>query len=226
MNRERIIIIITLVATVIINLTGLLLGKSWNNVVYFFIPILLILIFYFLIVSQMINMEKNIFEKIKSISPNFEIITGEDFVKKTLTETINEAKDVIFTTGGRAREVDYLNALTQKVLNEDVKYYRVILGDHIQHTFHEHLKELIDRKEPSVYVGYQLEEKYGNILVTNDKVILYLPSASFKGLDMVLKIADPDLAKKYQLYVMQIYAESKKITNSEDLDKLCIHCKG
>ncbi|GAH78781.1 unnamed protein product, partial [marine sediment metagenome] len=79
MNRERIIIIITLVATVIINLTGLLLGKSWNNVVYFFIPILLILIFYFLIVSQMINMEKNIFEKIKSISPNFEIITGEDF---------------------------------------------------------------------------------------------------------------------------------------------------
>ena len=173
----------------------------------------------------MINMEKNIFEKIKSISPNFELITGEDFVKRTLTETINEAKDVIFTTGGRAREVDYLNALTQKVLNEDVKYYRVILGDHIRHTFHEHLKELIDRKPPSVYVGYQLEEKYGNILVTNDKVILYLPSPSL-GLDMVLKIADPDLAKKYQLYVMQIYAESKKITNSEDLDKLCIHCKG
>ena len=225
MNRERIIIIITLVATVIINFTGLLLGESWNNVVYFFIPILLILIFYFLIVSQMINMEKNIFEKIKSISPNFELITGEDFIKRTLTETINEAKDVIFTTGGRAREVDYLNTLTQKVLNEDVKYYRVILGDHIRHTFHEHLKELIDRKAPSVYVGYQLEEKYGNILVTNDKVILYLPSPSL-GLDMVLKIADPDLAKKYQLYVMQIYAESKKITNSEDLDKLCIHCKG
>ena len=174
----------------------------------------------------MINMEKNIFEKIKSISPNFELITGEDFVKKTLTETINEAKDVIFTTGGRAGDVDYLNALTLKVLNEDVKYYRVILGDHIHHTFHEHITKLIDRKTPSVYVGYQLREKYGNILVTNDKVILYLPSPSLKGLDMVLKIADPDLAKKYQLYVMQIYADSKKITNSEDLDKLCIHCKG
>ena len=157
MNRERIIIIITLVATVIINLTGLLLGKSWSNVVYFFIPILLILIFYFLIVSQMINMEKNIFEKIKSTSPNFGLITGEDFVKRTLTETINEAKDIIFTTGGRVRDVDYLNALTQKVLNEDVKYYRVILGDHIQHSFHEHIKGLIDRKVPSVYVGYQLE---------------------------------------------------------------------
>lgn len=223
MNRERIIIIITLVATVIINLTGLLLGKSWSNVVYFFIPILLILIFYFLIVSQMINMEKNIFEKIKSISPNFEFITGEDFVKRTLIETINEAKDIIFTTGGRAGDVDYLNALTLKVLNEDVKYYRVILGDHIHHTFHEHIKELIDRKASSVYVGYQLKEKYGNILVTNDKVILYLPSPSFKGLDMVLKITDPNLAKKYQIYVMQIYADSKKITNNEDLDKLCIH---
>ncbi len=64
------------------------------------------------------------------------------------------------------------------------------------------------------------------MLLTNDKVILYLPSPSFKGLDMVLKIADPNLAKKYQLYVMQIYADSKKITNSEDLKKLCIQCKG
>ena len=57
-------------------------------------------------------------------------------------------------------------------------------------------------------------------------MILYLPSPSLKSLDMALKIADPDLAKKYQLYVMQIYAESKKIINSEDLNKLCINCKG
>lgn len=225
MKRERIYIIITLVVTVIINFIGLLLGTNWNIFVYLSIPIILVLILYFLIASQMINMEKNIFERIKSISPNFEFVIGEDFVKRTLTEVIKEAEDTIFTTGGKAREVDYLNTLTQRVLNEDVKYYRVISGNYIRHTFHEHLKELMDHKTQSVYIGHQLEEKYGNMLVTNDKVILYLPSPSFKELDMALKISDSTLANKYQLYIMQIYAESKKITNSEELKKLCVQCK-
>lgn len=225
MKRERTYIIITLVATLIINLIGLFFGQSWNLVVYFSIPILLLLLVYFLMVSQMLNMEKSLLEKMKSISPGFEYITGEDFVKRTLIETISETKEFIFTTGGRAREVDYLHCLTQKVLNGNVKYYRVILGDHIQHSFHEHLKELLNRKLDSVYIGHQLEEKYGNMLITDDEIILYLPSPTFKSLDTVLKIANPNLAKKYQIYVMQIYSESKKIIKDNELRELCIKCR-
>lgn len=225
MNPETAYRVIAVVVAVVIGLIGLLLGQSWDLFAYLSIPILLVLILYVLIVSQMMNMERSIFAKMKSISQNPEFIEGDDSVTKTLIETMNEADEAIFTTGGKVREVDYLGALARKILDTGATYYRVILGDHIQHTFHEHLRELIEKKSCSVHIGHQPEEKYGNMLITNDKVILYLPSPSFEGLDTVLKIADPNLARKYQLYVMQIYAESEKITDNEGLKKLCIQCK-
>lgn len=225
MKRERTYIIITLGLTVVVNIVGLFLGKSWNTFIYFLFPILFVLLMYFLIVSQMINMQAELSEKIKSISKGYEFVSGEDFVKRNLVETIKKAEEFIFTTGGRAREVDYLQCLTQKVINENIKYYRVILGDHIQHSFHEHLKEIIDKKVDSAYIGHQIEEKYGNMLITDEEIILYLPSPSFKSLDTILKIDDPNLAKKYQLYIMQIYSESKKITSDTELKDLCIKCR-
>lgn len=225
MRKERVYIIIALCVTVLINIIGLFLGKNLETVSIFFMPILLVLLLYFLIVSQMFNMQTDILEKIKSISPGYEFISGEDSVKKNLVETIQKTEEFIFTTGGRAREVNYLNCLNRKVLNENVKYYRIILGDHIHHDFHEHLREVVNKKPSSVYIGHEMKEKYGNMLITDEEIILYLPSRTFKGMDTVLKIADSDLARKYQLYIMQIYSESKKITEDMELKELCIKCR-
>lgn len=225
MKKERAYILITLGATIVINTIGVFLGKSWNMAIYFSIPILLVLLMYFLIVSQMYNMRTELFEDLKSISSGYKFISGEDFVKRNLIEAISNTKEFVFATGGRAQEVDYLQCLTQKILEENVKYYRVILGDHIHHSFHEHLQEIISRKPDSVFIGHHLEEKYGNMLITDEDIILYLPSASFKGLDTALKIDDVKLAKKYQLHVMQIYSEARKITLETELRELCSQCR-
>ena len=224
MRRERTYVILTLAATVIINLIGLFMWQSWNLIIYFSIPILLLLLFYSLLTSQMLKAEKSIIEKVKSISSGFEYITGEKFVERTLTEAIYETEELIFATGGRAKGSEYLEALTEKILRGTIKYYRVILGNHIHHSLHEHLHLLIDKKNESVKVGHISSEKYGNMLVTDREVILYLPSPGFGGLEAVMRIKDPDLARKYQIYIMQIYGESTKITTDANLKELCRDC--
>jgi len=224
MRRERKYVILTLSATVIINLIGLFWWQSWNLIIYFSIPILLLLLLYSLLTSQMLNAQNSIIENVKSISPGFEYVTGQKFVQRTLTDAINETQDFIFATGGRAKDVDYLESLTQKVLGGSVRYYRVILGDHIHHPLHTHLQKLIEKKSDSVYVGHLPSEKYGNMLVTDQEVILYLPSPSFGGLDTVLRIRNLDLARKYQLYLMQAYGDSKKIDTETEFRELCRDC--
>lgn len=220
MDKERIYIIITLIITLLVALLGIFLGKSFDLYAKYIIPILLLLLLYLLMASQSIKMEKNIFDKIKSISYNYEFITGENAVKRTLLEAIKETREAIFATGGRAREGSYLNVLTQKVVKEKVKYYRVILGNNIHIPFYNHLNKILENKLPNVHIGYLEEEKFGNMLVTDNKVIFYIPSATSNGLDSVLKIDDSYLAISYQRYIIDVFLGSQLIRSKADLNKL------
>lgn len=225
MRRERTYIVITLATAIGVNLVGVLLARNWNPAIYVGVPIVLLLLLYLLVTSQLLRMESSIMERVESVSPRFHYIAGEDSVKRTLIEAIDATEEFIFCTGGRARDAEYLGSLAHKVLTTNVKYYRVILGRQIHHPLHEHLSELLRAESGSAHVGHALEEKYGNMLVTDKKVIHYLPSATFGGLETVLKIENPGLAARYQLYIMRIYGESERITGDAQLRGLCIECR-
>jgi hypothetical protein len=224
MRRERTYVVMTLIAAILVNLIGLVAGQTWNPVIYFAIPILLLLLLYFLVVSQMLNLEATIVGAVKSVSRGFEYIADEDSVKRALVEAIDEAKDFVFATGGRARDVDYLDALSRKVSGGETIHCRVILGDHIHHVLHQHLAVLLTRPGASVHVGHLREEAAGNMLVTDDRVMYYLPSPSSKGLERVLMVQDARLASRYRTYIMQLYAHSRKITEESQLRELCLEC--
>jgi hypothetical protein len=222
MRKELIITIIAFVANASIALIAVLLGRSLDSFIYYIIPTIFVLIFFILVTNQNIKMRKDIYEelnKIKSISYNYELIMGNHKVNRVLIEAINEAQGFLFTTGGRSRESEYLNAISQKIIKNKIKYYRVILGNHIHEIFYKHLNSLFSSNISDIFIGYIKDEKYGNMLVTDKKVIFYLPSDS-EGLDSVLRIEDSNLAQKYQLYIMQIYANSEKINSATDLHEL------
>lgn len=103
MRKELIITIIAFVANASIALVTVLLGRSLDSFIYYIIPTIFVLIFFILVTNQNMKMRKDIYEelnKIKSISYNYDLIMGDDKVKRVLIEAINEAQGFLFTTGG------------------------------------------------------------------------------------------------------------------------------
>lgn len=149
-----------------------------------------------------------------------ELIEGSDEITVSMIAEVQRAETYIFTIGGRSRNEAYLEAVKQRVLRGNIRYVRVITGDHIRHLLCEHLHALGKHVE----LGYMAEEKYGNVMVTHDSTFLALPSPNVPILNRALKIKSEAIAADYRAYVAELLGSSKKKIDSDFIRKLCTTC--
>jgi hypothetical protein len=149
-----------------------------------------------------------------------ELIQGADQISIGMIAAVQSAKTYIFATGGQSRNEVYLDALTQRVKRHDVRYIRVITGNHIRHALCKHIQELGELAE----LGYVQAEKFGGVLVTDDTTILALPSANVSILDRVLKVTDEFVAADYRAYIAEVFGMSQKI-DMTFVKGLCTTCR-
>lgn len=165
-------------------------------------------------VTQIVDRDRS---KTKSV----QLIEGAGAITSAMREAVEQAERYIFCLGGRARNDAYLTVLRQRVLRGDVRYIRVITGDHIRHQLCEHISSIFQRVE----LGYLKEDKYGGILATHDTVISALYSSQVPFLDKGLKIKNEQVASDYRVYIQGLLATSDKPLSMNFIHTLCTTCR-
>ncbi len=150
-----------------------------------------------------------------------ELIDGEQALTVAMIEAVEKADKYIYTIGGRSRNDTYLDALKVRVLVGNVKYVRIVTGDHIRHPLCVHLRELRGRME----VGYLPEDKYGGVLATHDTIVIALQSSTVSSLDKGLRIRDPNLCVEYRSYIADLLSTSNRSLTDSFFKNLCTRCR-
>lgn len=157
----------------------------------------------------------------KSLGQSIHLINGEEAITVAMTKAVEASELYIFTIGGRSRNEAYLEAVKQRVLRGDVRYIRVITGDHIRHQLCKHIRDIYDSAE----LGYLPEDKYGGVFVTHNTVILALQSSRVSSLDKGLWIQDEGVASDYRLYAQELLSSSNRQIKMDFIQKLCTTCR-
>jgi hypothetical protein len=152
---------------------------------------------------------------------SIELIDGVEAITSAMLNAVENAEKYVFTIGGRSRNDPYLNALKQRVHRGDVRYIRIITGDHIRHPLCQHIRDMQDQIE----FGYLPEDKYGGVLVTQETVILALQSSRVPSLDKGLRIQNERIASDYRLYVLELLSSSNRAVDTELVQSLCTTCR-
>jgi hypothetical protein len=126
-------------------------------------------------------------------------------------------------TGGRSRDEGDLSALEEKILGRgDLEYWRVVLGDHIHHRFHIHLEKLLVCK--NAHIRWHRKEIWGNILLTEDQVVLPLPNPTPGAFEAALVVPSVRIVQDYKEFVLKVFGEAEEMT-LQDLKALCTECR-
>jgi hypothetical protein len=149
-----------------------------------------------------------------------DLIEGIDAITDTMIKIIEQSERFIFCVGGRARNQEYLEKLSERVCRGNIRYIRIITGDHIRHQLCEHLSNVLDHAE----LGYLEEDKYGGIIATDESVFLALYSSRISSLDKALLIKDDKVASDYRSYVQDILSTSKRDVDINLIQSLCKSC--
>ena len=152
------------------------------------------------------------------------LIQSEEAITTAMIEAVETAESYLFTVGGRSRNEPYLNAVKQRVMRGDIRYLRIITGDHIRHPLCVHIRELLEQRE-NIQFGYLKEDKYGGILVTNNKIIQALQSSRVSSLDKGLVLEDERVASDYRLYILELLSSAEPVTNMDLVEALCTTCR-
>ena len=199
------------------------MGGTLDKFTFFVMPLILLLVIYFLITGELKKSEQRFKELLRNHLPEERFINDEKKLRAEMVFTIKKADKFIMTTGGRARDNEYLSAIEEKVLNQkDLEYWRVILGDHIHHRLHIHLEKLLKCK--NAHIKWHGEERWGNILVTDDQVILLLPNPT-PGAESALIVPNPQIVQNYKEFVLRVFGEAKKEVTLQTLNTLCVECR-
>jgi hypothetical protein len=153
--------------------------------------------------------------------PTVVLIDGVDAVTTAMVEAVEQAERYIFVVGGRSRNDAYLNALKQRANRGDVRYVRVLTGDHIRYPLCVHLHDMWG----SVELGYLPEDKYGGILVTDSIVILALQSSRVGALDKGLRLVGESIASDYRVHVLDLLKSASGVPDLGFVRSLCKSCR-
>lgn len=149
------------------------------------------------------------------------LVEGLKNVTKEQVKILNEANEYVFIIGGRSRNEEYLHALSNRILTNDIRYIRIITGNHVRHPLHEHLVEVWGKVE----LAYYEEDKFGGILATHDTVFVALQSSNKSILDKGLVIRNLKIAADYRLYIQELLSNSEKKVAQDFIKSLCTKCK-
>ncbi|MGY1885226.1 hypothetical protein ACI799_08000 [Blastococcus sp. SYSU DS0753] len=159
------------------------------------------------------------------LQSNASYLADADAVRRALTAEVNAAVETILALGARSSAASYLNAIEDAVTRRGVTYYRVLDGDEISHSLHEHLLRLLEGGRGSTFVAWTRKEKYGNLTATEKSCVIAFPSP-FPDKLAGLHLVGVGLAAQYGQQVLAVYGseESERVT-SIDLEALCERCR-
>lgn len=162
--------------------------------------------------------------------PQLRLVNSYGEVQAALAAVIDEATEVLATTGSRSRDPDYL-ARIEAVLTErpSLVHYRVLYGPPRHGALKNHLLRLVDlhRSEGTINIGvfwdlYKDAERF--LCVSEHKAVIVLPSlTSVSNFDTALIITDPEVVQGYMGHLRQAYLGSEALTTRamvEDLEVL------
>lgn len=151
---------------------------------------------------------------------NLKIIHGNRNITNELVSAVKNAKDYIFTIGGRSRNSEYLEAIENRMERGNIRYVRVITGSHIRHQLHVHLKNTMK----DIEAGYLLEERFGNLLATNDMTFIALQDPKKTNLNTIIKIKDSSIANVVREYIVELFGQSNTDLDNSFISRLCKKC--
>ncbi len=154
-------------------------------------------------------------------SKDFSLIHGQENCINSMTKTVNEANDFIFTIGGRSRDEKYLNAISNRVKKGNVHHIRIITGNHILHDLCVHLRDLGKNAD----VAYITEERFGNLLVTHDTTIIALQDTKKTYIYSILMLRDAKVASDFRQYISEVFGQANKTVDNTLIESLCLSCR-
>jgi len=137
--------------------------------------------------------------KIRGALMKFKFFKTREEVSGAMLSTIRNSDEYILTIGGQTRETEYVDNIEKKIKNNEIRYMRLITGDHIRDVLYDHLIRIIGKQNVKLkYLG--TEDKYGGIIVTKGKVFLALKTNE-TNLTYGIIIKEQNISEEYRSYV-------------------------
>jgi len=149
----------------------------------------------------------------ESDSSTVQLIYDEQSAKEALERIVLESTSYLYVVGGRSRNTEYLQKIVQRVSGRNVKYVRIITGDHIRRPLYDHLVSIEALREVDqpleVEIGYLPEDKYAQVTVSPTQVFVALPSMKTQLSGGIL-IRSPRVASDLREYVASLLERSDR----------------
>ena len=134
---------------------------------------------------------------------------------------MSKANEILMAVGAKSTATIYLQQVSRKVGSGDITYYRLLTGNHITHELHEHLGSLLG--SPNVDVAWNYSEKFGTFTVSEDQVVLAIPSpylSKFTG----IVLPGSASSRLFTHLFLEAFHSSTPITGPKQLALLCEQC--
>ena len=151
--------------------------------------------------------------KLLEIDDDFEYIADTHDVVRELTKLVSEAEEFIFSIGAKSTAKEYLDEIETKV-KKKVQYRRLLTGDHITPELYRHLSKIIEISDSDVNIAWNKSEKYGLMTITENGVIIALPSP-YKQKFTGIKLVGDHNARLYNHYFMEAFSKSTEILTKD-----------
>lgn len=158
---------------------------------------------------------------VKSQALGVQYLPDRYSVLRRLEDTVSKANETLMAVGAKSTATIYLQQVSRKVASGDITYYRLLTGNHITHELHEHLGSLLG--SPDVHVAWNYSEKFGTFTVSEDHVVLAIPSphpSRFTG----IMLPGSANSRLFTYLFLEAFRSSTPITGQQQLALLCQRC--
>lgn len=148
-------------------------------------------------------------------------------VQAALAVVVDEATEVLATTGSRSRDPDYLARIESALIKRpSLVHYRILYGPPRHGALKNHLLRLVDlhRGEGAVNIGvfwdlYKDSERF--ICASERSAVIVLPSVtSVSNFDTALVITNPEVVQGYVAHMRQAYLGSEALITRAMVENL------
>ncbi len=165
----------------------------------------------------------------------YTVIRSADDLMEWNERIVQNAEEILFITGSRSRDVQYLHTIEKKLeQNPQLVHYRVLFGLPYHQTLKDHLLQLRHLRSPddrsqgfkTIHLGLFMNERRQaeSFILGNEKQVLVL-LPSFLGVgeyNSGIIFTGRDEVEGLQRFVKQLYSMSEVIETKEKLEMLAI----
>lgn len=213
--REHLIVLAAILVPIVVE--GYRFYMSGDLIhVALILPVLGIALFYILVSAQLARGQAEVQRILDSRLPRTMYLTKEAQVVSALISIIQRAESYIVASGSRSNQTAYLSAIEDRV-KEGVPYWRIMLTRPISPELCDHLCRLVD--EPNVFIGWTEESDIGNTCLTEQGVVVALPSPRPKEL-LGIFMSDQNIARRFKSYMDVVYGSSTRVASRQEIREL------